>query len=109
MIKLENILVATDFGEASQTALTYGRSLARTFGARLHVLHVTHVTQDAIMYTGPESFGVELMPVQARIDADAMPQLDAVVGDDDRRQLGAIVNVRHGNTPAHEIIAYARE
>ena len=40
MIVLKNILVATDFGEPSEAALTYGRDLARTFGATLHVLHV---------------------------------------------------------------------
>ena len=35
-----NILVPTDFGEASDTALSYGRTLAHTFGGRLHLLHV---------------------------------------------------------------------
>ena len=40
MIRLQNILVATDFGPASDAALTYGRALARTFGAQLHLLHV---------------------------------------------------------------------
>jgi nucleotide-binding universal stress UspA family protein len=40
MILLKNILVATDFGDASDVALTYGRDLARTFGASLRVLHV---------------------------------------------------------------------
>ena len=40
MIALEKILVATDFGEASEAALTYGCALAHTFGASLHVLRV---------------------------------------------------------------------
>jgi nucleotide-binding universal stress UspA family protein len=40
MITLKHILVATDFGDASSTALNYGRELARRFGATLHVLHV---------------------------------------------------------------------
>jgi nucleotide-binding universal stress UspA family protein len=40
MIALKNILVATDFGDAADTALTYARALASTFGASLHVLHV---------------------------------------------------------------------
>ena len=39
MIVLKNILVATDFGPASDAALTYGRALAKQFGARLHLLH----------------------------------------------------------------------
>lgn len=41
MIAIKNILVATDFGPASETALRYGRALAAQFGARLHLLHVT--------------------------------------------------------------------
>ena len=40
MIRLKQILVPTDFGEVSEAALTYGRALARTFGADLHLLHV---------------------------------------------------------------------
>jgi nucleotide-binding universal stress UspA family protein len=40
MIVLKNILVPTDFGEAAEAALRYGRTLAATFGADLHVLHV---------------------------------------------------------------------
>jgi len=35
----QNILVATDFGPVAEAALKYGRTLAQTFGARLHVLH----------------------------------------------------------------------
>jgi len=106
MIKLENILVATDFGEASQSALISGLSLARAFGPRLHVLHVT---QEAIMYAGPEAVGVDLMTLQARIDADGMRQLEAIVEDDDRRELRAVVEVRHANSPAHAIVGYAKD
>jgi len=40
MIVLNNILVATDFSPASDAALTYGRALAKTFDAKLHLLHV---------------------------------------------------------------------
>ena len=39
MMVLHNILVATDFGPAAGAALTYGRALAGSFGARLHLLH----------------------------------------------------------------------
>ena len=104
MIKLNNVLVATDFGEASETALNYGRSLARTFGARLHVLHVT---QNALMFTGPEAVGVDFAAAQARLDTGAKNQLNTIIGDDDRRELQALAVVRSGTSPAHEIVLYA--
>ena len=40
MVALKNILVATDFSEPSAVAMAYGRDLARSYRARLHVLHV---------------------------------------------------------------------
>ena len=40
MIALKRILVATDFGPAAEAALTYGRALAKNFGATLTVMHV---------------------------------------------------------------------
>jgi len=40
MINLKHVLVPTDFGAASEAALMYGRTLARRFGADLHLLHV---------------------------------------------------------------------
>lgn len=39
-IAVGNILVAVDFGGASNAALAYGASLARTLGATLHLVHV---------------------------------------------------------------------
>ena len=40
MFTLKDVLVATDFGEAAETALNYGRELARRFGAKLNLVHV---------------------------------------------------------------------
>ena len=40
MIKLENILVPTDFSQAANRALRYGLSLATQFRARLVLAHV---------------------------------------------------------------------
>jgi nucleotide-binding universal stress UspA family protein len=105
MIKLDNILVATDFGEASETALNYGRSLARTFGGTLHVLHVT---KSAFVLTGPEAVGLNPVALQARIDNQAMDQLQSIIRDDDRRDLRAKLVIRSGTTPAYEIVSQAR-
>jgi nucleotide-binding universal stress UspA family protein len=40
VIALKQILVATDFSQPSDAALRYGRDLARSYHASLHVLHV---------------------------------------------------------------------
>ncbi|MXY26186.1 MAG: universal stress protein [Acidobacteria bacterium] len=39
-MKLDRILVPTDFSETAQHALDYARDLAQTFGAEVHLLHV---------------------------------------------------------------------
>ena len=40
MIALKQVMVATDFEEAAEAAFAYGRQMARSFGATLHVVHV---------------------------------------------------------------------
>jgi nucleotide-binding universal stress UspA family protein len=42
MIALKRILVATDFGEAADAALVYGRALGGTFKASVLLLHVVN-------------------------------------------------------------------
>ena len=92
MITLKNVLVATDFGDASHTALAYGRDLARTFGATLHVLHVVDDVRARAM--GSEGYTIELADVQRAVETWARDQLDSIVHDDDRRELGATVVLR---------------
>lgn len=51
-VQIHNILFATDFSEASQSALTYALLLARGYGATIHAWHV--VTPQAYMCATPE-------------------------------------------------------
>jgi nucleotide-binding universal stress UspA family protein len=97
MIALHNILVATDFGQAAGAALTYGRALAQTFGARLHVLHALensflrgrsgdpHAQQDAILQ-----------------------RLHEHLTADDRTTLAAHVALETSDDPAEAITQYAK-
>ena len=55
MIKIKNILVATDFSEPSDSALEYGRALALNFGARLHVLTSSKSPSSLPAPTAPRS------------------------------------------------------
>jgi nucleotide-binding universal stress UspA family protein len=105
MIKIANVLVATDFGDASAAALAYGREFARAFTAKLHVLHVI---DNPMAYTGTEAIGVDFRGLLAELEARAQTTLDQIVTAEDRAQLGAVTTIRTGNTPAYEIVSHAK-
>jgi nucleotide-binding universal stress UspA family protein len=107
MVTLKKILVATDFGEASNVALRYGRALATAFGARLHVLHVT---QDLYLMAGGGVEGyVGLSPeIQADIERAARQQTEALLTADDRKLFNAEAVTMTSDRPAATIVEYAR-
>lgn len=104
MIALKNILVATDFSEPAALALNYGRDLARTFHARLHVLHVV---DDVLVHYSPE-VGFISQDLQKDLEKVAWRDLDAVVTDDDRRTLELIIAVESHVGAATGITSYAK-
>jgi nucleotide-binding universal stress UspA family protein len=106
MIALKNVLVATDFSEPSATALEYGRALARTFHASLHVIHVVDsaVLQGMLPDAAPSNYG-ELLQ---ELEDSRRRQLEATVRDDDRRELNATPVLRSRTGPAAGIVSYAR-
>jgi nucleotide-binding universal stress UspA family protein len=105
MIKITNVLVATDFSEPSESALNYGREFARTFGATLHVLHVV---ENSMMLVGPEAVGVDFAKLQSELESRAENTLNRIVTTEDREQLKAVTKVRAGSSPAFEIAGYAK-
>jgi nucleotide-binding universal stress UspA family protein len=105
MIALKNILVATDFSEPSAVALDYGRDLARSYDAALHVVHVI---EDHLALHGPE-IGFAYADVERNIEAAVRRDLDAALSADDHRTLNArTVIIRAGNV-SHAIIEYAKQ
>ena len=97
MINLKTVLVATDFGDASEAALTYGRALARTFGADLHLLHVMENTFLRPITTDP-------LALKAATYNRLNSRLTAV----DRADLHARAVVEVSDEPADVIVEYAR-
>jgi nucleotide-binding universal stress UspA family protein len=106
MITLKNILVATDFSDESQTALTYGRDLARTFYSTLHVLHIVGT---AAAQFGTEAYSAVLPDLQRDIEDAARRQLEGLLNDDDRMMLHARAVVRTSNRTAAAVVEYARD
>lgn len=107
MITIKNVLVATDFSPEAENALTYGRALARTFGGALHVLHVVDDFTAHFMYADASVPGFEPVQVQAEMEALSMRRLDALVREDDRRELRATPVLRVNRKIADEIVDYA--
>jgi nucleotide-binding universal stress UspA family protein len=104
MIVLKNILVATDYSESADVALAYGRDLARTFGARLHVVHMV---EDVMLRYSPE-VGFASPELQKNLETAARRDLDRLITEDDRRTLTVIPAVQSCvNIPA-AIVDYAK-
>lgn len=106
MIALKNILVATDFGEAAGAALTYGRTLARTFGAALHVLHIA---DDVYMKMGGDSFLAVLPDLQRDVEANASRRLDGLLADHEAMPPRVKKIVVTSAATAMTIVQYAKD
>jgi nucleotide-binding universal stress UspA family protein len=108
MIALRHILVASDFGEPAAVALAYGRELARTFDATLHVVHVVdRVDAHLEAVDGFAEYAVWAR-VQAQVEATGRAALDALITDEDRTTLRARGIVLISASPAAAILDYAR-
>ena len=107
MTSFKNILVATDFSETSDAAFTYGRTLASTFGATLHVLHVV----DNVYFSalGAETYASMTPDLQERIDEAARAQLELLAMNTDGSGPAAKSALLRSGTPAPAITQYARD
>lgn len=106
MIALKQVLVATDFSEASEAALLYGRSLAMKFGATLHVVHVAdNIFTHAF---GPESSAL-LPTIQTDIETAARQRLTELLIDSDHSGPPTRSMVLTASAPAFAIVDYATD
>ena len=107
MITLKRILVATDFGEAADTALAYGRALARTFDASLDVLHVAEDVATRML--AGEMYVAVPQTLQDEVEAAARQQLEVRLIDNDPDPLPVRRVVLVSNAPAASIVMYAKD
>lgn len=104
MIAIKNVLLATDFSEASSGAIAYARDFARSYGATLHFVHVV---DDIRWRYSLDMTPVDMSAVQASLEAAAMEQMAALVTDDDRKQLRARTSVSTASVAADAVVQYA--
>lgn len=90
------ILVPTDFSDASEVALKYGRALANQFYGTLHLIHVAE--NPFLRANVADRRSIEEAPAR---------WLEDRLTDDDR-QRGAVATVVQSDEPAKEIVQYAK-
>ncbi len=106
MIALKHVLVATDFSDASDAALEYGRQFARMFGATLHVIHVV---ENVMARFAADAYPVLLPDLQREVEEAGEKRLLSQLTPEDSVQLHAVPVVRTSTSPAATIVDYARE
>lgn len=105
MIALKRILVPTDFSEASEAALKYGRALAEAFDASLYVLHVM---EDPFVFA-PTSEGYVPPPqFYEEMESATRDRLNKLLTDAERAKLRAQLVTKKGS-PFVEIVRYAKD
>ena len=103
MIALTHILVATDFSEPADVALTYGRDLARAYDATLHVMHVI---ENMLAFYGPD-IGFAMADVERNIETAVQRDLDSTVAKHGGDPLRVVTTVKRGSNVAQAITEHA--
>jgi nucleotide-binding universal stress UspA family protein len=105
MIAMKNVMVATDFGEAADAALRYGRELAGRFGATLHVVHVVETSYVGV---GVETYVPLLPDVDGELDETARRRLNGLIesAGNGPRMIPAVLP---SSVPSVAIMDYARD
>ena len=105
MLTLKTVLVPTDFSDASESALRYGKAMAEEFGASLHVVHVM---EDLLAHAWAAEVYVSSMPqLRDEIEKESRQRLGALLTEAERKAFRAETALLAGN-PFLEIIRYAK-
>jgi nucleotide-binding universal stress UspA family protein len=103
MIALRNILLPIDFSEPSLKATEYALSIAKQFGATLHVLHII---EDPVVYL--PMFESYPLPSREQFETYAQDRLENWIEAEDSEGCKLELEWLHGR-PFHRITEYARD
>ena len=99
---ITHILVPTDFSAASEAALEYGLTMARRFGASLHLLHVVDDPFAGAATWGSEVYIASVPAMQETLVAEAARKLSGLLARAEGKGIPARSEVRLGR-PAEVI------
>jgi len=105
VIKLNKLLVPTDFSESARHALTYGTSFAKEYGAELTLLHVV---ENLTVGYASDLFPVPMAEVFQEISGYAKAELAKLAEVAREKGVTVVEQVAQGK-PSAEIIRFAQE
>ena len=101
MLTMKRILIPYDFSETSAAAVRYGLAAARTFGARVILLHVGNQAH--------EELGTEFpLGLEGAVEDAVRERLLRILTPAEQNELKPELAVRPG-MPAAEIVQYAKD
>lgn len=106
MPAFKRILIATDFGDAADRALTLGCELARMFGSRVFLLHVV---EDISAHFGAPEYGAAIGQIQSDLEESARGRIKGLLKQSDLQGLDAETTVLTLGSPAPAIVSFARD
>ncbi len=108
MLKIENILITTDYSDAAAPALARGMDLAKQFGAKAHLVNVVLMAEAAPVYPlyGMASDTKKIFEALNEESQQRMAELTEGLGD---HGVELTSQVAHGSYAAPRILEYAKE
>jgi len=104
-MEIRHILAPTDFSDFSKQALEYAAAFARTFGARLSLLHVIETPAFPVEGYVPPNLGTTLL---ADLERGARDELERLLPETEVLPVNVVREVKIG-TPYRTIIETAEE
>lgn len=106
MLNIKSILIPLDLSDHSKKLIMYGRSLAETYGAELHLLHVVRVFEP---YQGVDYIpGPNIYAAQEELMNNMNQTLNQFVGENFPESPRPKTTLAGGNA-AREILRYIEE
>jgi nucleotide-binding universal stress UspA family protein len=106
MLTIRTLLVAVDFSDTAMDVTTYGRELARSFGAAVHLLHV--VPDPLQQPWAVEAPGLDFPGLADQWRAESRARLHTLAADAGLDQQHTVLAVAVG-VPHRVIVEYASE
>ena len=89
-IRLQNIVLATDFSNASRAAIGYAAAIARTYQGRVYLVHV--IPPEVYWWVPPES----LSEAEESVEENARLQMEVLLASEQLRDVPHEGIIKHG-------------